>query len=311
MKFPLPLLQSCWIIAGPTASGKSALGIALAERIGGEVVSLDSMAIFREMDIGTAKPTLAEQQNIPHHLIDIVDPHEDFSTAQYLNCAIEVAQQIVERGHVPIFVGGTGLYLRAMLRGVFEGPPADWAYRQQLTEAASTQESDWLHRQLLQVDPVSAARLHPHDTRRLVRALEIQHITGEPASRLQQETPLPPEERPQHVYWLHPDRDWLYARINQRVDEMLQQGFEEEVCTLQRRQPPLSRTARQALGYRELLDWMDGNIPDRETAIELIKTRTRQFAKRQHTWFRNLVECQEIPLTSTPPLDTIINNWKI
>lgn len=296
MKFPVDVLQKCWFLAGPTAVGKSALSLHLAERLDGEIVSLDSMAIYRKMDIGTAKPDAAQQRQVPHHLIDVVDPHEDYSTSQYLEAALASCQEILARGRVPIFAGGTGLYLRAVLRGVFEGPPADWDFRNEMTAQAEGRSPDWLHQELAKVDPASAARLHPNDARRLVRALEIHHLTGQPASVLQQEHPLSEADRPRHVYWLHPPRDWLANRINRRVEQMFDLGLEREVRELLAASLPPGRTARQALGYRETIDWIEGRIPSLEETIDLIQTRTRQFAKRQHTWFRNLEECHEILL---------------
>lgn len=307
MKFPSDLLQKCWFIAGPTASGKTALGIELAQSISGEIVSLDSMAIFRGMNIGTAKPSKEEQARVPHHLIDVVEPHEDFSTADYLQHAVRACEEILSRHRTPVFVGGTGLYLRSVLRGVFAGPPADWNYRRQLEEQARLHETSWLHQQLLKVDPKSAQRLHPNDARRLIRALEIHHLTGEPASELQDEAALPEVLRPQHVYWLHPDRDWLYDRINRRVEQMMEQGLEAEVHDLLERTPPIARTARQALGYREIIDWIDGHIASREATVALIQTRTRQFAKRQHTWFRNLEECRELRVDPTDDTRTLLH----
>lgn len=296
MKFPVEILNQCWFIAGPTASGKSALGLQLAQEIGGEIISLDSMAIYRQMDIGTAKPSPDEMKIVPHHLIDIIEPHEDYSTAQYLTASLEACQAILNRGNIPIFVGGTGLYLRAILRGVFEGPPADWDYRRKLQDEARLENANWLHSQLHQVDAASAARLHPNDQRRLIRALEIHYLTGTPASVLQAEKPLPEGERPRNVYWLEPERDWLYRRINDRVDLMINRGLEREVRELLTGIPPIGRTARQGLGYREMIDWIEGRLPSLTDTVTLIQTRTRQFAKRQHTWFRNLVECNAIHL---------------
>ncbi len=312
MKFPQEVLQQCWFLAGPTASGKSSTGLLLAKAIDAEILSLDSMAVFRKMDIGTAKPTLADRDRVPHHLIDLIDPWEDFSTADYLSQSLAACQQILSRGKKPLFVGGTGLYLRAILRGVFEGPAADWDFRNRLEAQAATEAPDWLYRQLTLTDPVSANRLHQNDSRRLIRALEIQHLTGKTASEQHQQAPLPKQDQPTHVYWLHPDRDWLYERINQRVEEMFEAGLVEEVQHLLALEHPISRTAQQALGYRELLDWLNGSLASEEEAKELIKTRTRQFAKRQHTWFRNLEECQAITVApdtnATTLVQQILNN---
>ena len=306
MKFPLAILQKCWFLAGPTAVGKTATGLALATRQNAEILSLDSMAIYRGMDIGTAKPSSHDQQFVRHHLIDIVDPHEEFSTAQYFDRALQAAAEIHARGKTPLFVGGTGLYLRAILRGVFEGPPADWEFRAQTEARAQSQSPGWLHQQLTRVDPDTARKLHPHDVRRIVRALEIAHVTGQPPSVLRQEQPLPEADRPPHVFWLHPPRDWLYSRIDERVDAMFDAGLVSEVESLLQRDPPLGRTARQALGYREIIDWQERRIVSEQAARELIKTRTRQFAKRQHTWFRNLEECRAVELEPHRSLDELI-----
>lgn len=296
MTLPTDILLRCFVLAGPTACGKSATGLVLAERLDAEIVSLDSMQLYRGMDIGTAKPSPEDRRRVPHHLIDVLEPHEEYSLADYLRAAEAACRDILARGRTPLFVGGTGLYLRGLLRGVFEGPPADWEFRRLLEREAAEHESDYLHEKLQEVDPASAARLHPHDTRRLIRALEVHHLTGRPLSEQQEHGPRPPEDRPQHVYWLAPPRDWLYARINDRVDRMVEAGLVEEVRGLLSAEKPLSRTARQALGYKEIIDCLEENGSLAE-AVERIKTRTRQFAKRQHTWFRNLEECRAVEMT--------------
>ncbi|MFG0334040.1 MAG: tRNA (adenosine(37)-N6)-dimethylallyltransferase MiaA [Maioricimonas sp. JB049] len=296
MHFELRLLQRCWFIAGPTAVGKSALAIEIAARLGAEILSLDSMSLYRGMDIGTAKPSPHQRQRIPHHLIDILDPHEGCDVADYVERAHQAAADIDARGKVPLFAGGTGLYLRSILRGVFVGPSADPGFRKELEQKAARQPPGYLHEQLRQVDPASAARLHPNDQRRLIRALEIHHVTGRPASELHTQQPLPPADRPRHVYWLEPPRDWLYERINRRVDGMIAEGLVDEVRALLSRPQGLGRTARQALGYKEIIDHLEGRCTLDE-AIYAVKTRTRQFAKRQHTWFRNLEECTPIAVT--------------
>ncbi|MBV12254.1 tRNA (adenosine(37)-N6)-dimethylallyltransferase MiaA [Rubinisphaera sp.] len=304
MNVPPEILSQCWFLAGPTAVGKTETSLLLAERIDAEILSLDSMAIYRQMDIGTAKPTTAEQQRVPHHLIDIIDPDEVFSTAEYVRLATQVASEIVSRGRSPLFVGGTGLYLRSILRGVFEGPDADWEYRLQL-EAEEEDNPGCLHEKLKDCDPILAEKLHPNDLRRVIRALEVYHQTGIPLSAQQQQAARVPEETSGNVFWLHPERDWLYERINRRVDLMFEQGLVEEVRGLLERDPPPSRTALQGLGYKEMVEHLNGEMT-LEEAREMIKVRTRQFAKRQHTWFRNLPECQEIKVTGNQsPLDLV------
>lgn len=296
MRFPTEILKKCWFIAGPTACGKTATALALTERLPAEIVSLDSMAIYRNMDIGTAKPTAEERRRVPHHLIDVVDPHQDFSVSEYITTASDACHAILARDRVPIFVGGTGLYLRSVLRGVFEGPPADWELRKQLETTALKHGPLHLHQQLAEVDPETAARLHVNDQRRIIRALEVQKITGRPLSAQQQQSPLPADQRPDNVFWISPPRDWLYRRIDHRVEMMITAGLVEEVRNLLAHPQPLSHTARQALGYREIIEYLQGEATLDDT-INTIQTRTRQFAKRQHTWFRNLEECHELEIT--------------
>lgn len=291
----LDLLRRCWVLAGPTASGKSAVGLELAERIGAEILSLDSMAVYRGMDIGTAKPSETDRSRIPHHLVDLVEPHESFSVADFLAAAEVASSEIASRDRVPLFVGGTGMYLRSLMRGVFEGPGASPEVRQRLELEAASFGSEQLHERLRILDPVTAQRLHANDVRRVIRALEVAEVTGRPLSEQQSQPPLPLEQRPQQVYWLSPPRKWLHRRINDRVDWMMQAGLLEETERLLHRSEGLGQTARQALGYRELIDYIEGNI-SLDEAVELIKLRTRQFAKRQHTWFRNLEECRAIEI---------------
>lgn len=305
VRLPSSMLRRCWFLAGPTAVGKTELSLRLAEQLNAEILSMDSMAIFREMDIGTAKPDAAARSRVPHHLIDLADPSEEFSTAEYLKAAYVAVEEIRDRDKIPLFVGGTGLYLRSLLRGVFEGPAADWQFRKHLMDEAQREGATWLHARLAAVDPFSANRLHPNDERRIVRALEIYQLTGEPASAQQQQGPLPPEERPECVVWLHPRRDWLNERIHQRVDQMFEAGLVDETQRLLSRERSPGRTARQALGYREVIDWLEGRLESEDAARELICTRTRQFAKRQHTWFRNLAECHELPIQGTETADEL------
>lgn len=256
---------------------------------------MDSMAVYRRMDIGTAKPNAAEQSQAPHHLIDVAEPAEEFSVADYVERAWGAIVDIVDRGRTPLFVGGTGLYLRSMLRGVFEGPEADWELRRQLEESLKERGNDWLHQQLQEIDVPTATRLHPNDTRRVIRAIEVYRVTGKPMSEQHDQQPLPPEERPAAVLWIDPPRPWLHDRINRRVDMMMEQGLLEETQRLLQESPPPGRTARQALGYRELIAHIEDGVPLPDS-IEQIKTGTRQFAKRQHTWFRNLEECTSVPI---------------
>ncbi len=287
------MLAGCWCLSGPTAGGKSAVGIELARRINAEIISLDSMAVYRGMNIGTAKPSIAERQKVHHHLIDIFDPWEDFSVAQYLTLAAEAVQQIRSRGREPLFVGGTPLYLKALLRGLFSGPSADWDFRRQLEQVALRDGPTELHRRLSAIDPVAAAKLHPNDKRRLIRALEVHHRMGRPISEQQQQFNRPPSVDQRPVWVLDWPRERLRERIDQRVEAMFAAGLVDEVRDLLGSDRSLSRTAQQALGYREVIDHLaDKN--DLPTTIELVKLHTRQFAKRQLTWFRSLPECRWI-----------------
>ena len=288
-------VENCWFLTGATAVGKTRVGIALAQRIGAEIISLDSMAVYRGMDIGTAKPGPAEQAAVPHHLIDIVDPAEEFSVAQYLEAAYQVATDIRSRGREVLFVGGTPMYLKCLLRGLFEGPPANRELREELQSEAANLPPGVLHQRLEQVDPVAASLIHPNDTRRLVRALEVFRITGEPISHQQLEFE---EGRPAdqcRVFVLHRDREQQHRRIEERVDAMLAAGLVEEVRELTKDGQQLGRTASQAVGYREVLEFLAGDV-DEPTMVEKIKARTRRFAKRQGTWFRSLSECRWVEL---------------
>jgi tRNA dimethylallyltransferase len=287
--------QNCWYLTGPTASGKTAVGIALARLLDAEIISLDSMAVYRGMDIGTAKPTAAERALVAHHLIDVVEPSENYSVAQYRDAALRTVAEIKTRGREVLFVGGTPLYLKAMLRGIFEGAPADWNVRQRLIEEARS-DPQGLHRRLETVDPAAAARLHPNDTRRLVRALEIHEVMGRPISSLQQQFEAGRPAAECRVFALEWPRADLHERIDRRVEAMFAAGLVDETQRLVDAGCELGRTARQAVGYREVLEHIAGDL-DLLSTIELVKLRTRQFAKRQLTWFRSLSECRSVPVS--------------
>jgi tRNA dimethylallyltransferase len=298
MQIPGEILKRSWFLAGPTACGKSEAALALASRLGAEILSMDSMSIYRGMEIGTAKPSAAQRAIVPHHLLDQCEPHESFSVAQYLSAAREAARHVIDRGRVPLFVGGTGLYLRALLRGVFDGPQIPPETRRRIEADLVGASPQALHERLQAVDPQAARRIHANDTRRVVRALEVFIATGQPLSAQQRQVPLPPLDRPPTVFWLSPPRRWLYERIDRRVEKMFAHGLIDEVRRLLAGPLPLSHTARQALGYREVIAHLEQNLPLSET-IALVQTRTRQFAKRQHTWFRHLEECRPVAMTGT------------
>jgi len=287
------LATECWFLTGPTASGKTEVGVELAHLLNAEIISLDSMAVYREMNIGTAKPNAEERASVPHHLIDILDPNEQFSVSDYLTLAEKTVREIRNRGREVMFVGGTPLYLKAILRGIFSGPPADWEFRQRIENEVQEVGLDALHQRLMQVDPVSATKLHPNDKRRMIRALEFYTITGQPISHAQTQFE---EGRPAEdckVFALQWPRALLHERIERRVDQMFEQGFVDEVHGLLERYGELSRTASQAVGYREVIEHIQEDH-DIDATRERVKTRTRQFARRQETWFRGLSEVRSV-----------------
>ena len=288
------LTLSCWFLTGPTSVGKSKVGLALAKSLDAEVVSMDSMAVYREMDIGTAKLAPEDRAGIPHHLVDIIDPSDNYSLAQYVNEAADKIAEIHLRNKNVLFVGGTPLYLKAMLRGIFEGPPADQEFRMELQRKMQGKPPEALHNLLKKVDPISAKRLHPNDVKRVVRALEVYEKMKKPISAFQKQFDKgsPPEKC--NVYVLQMPRELLYARIDKRVDRMIYDGLLDEVKLLTKRTAPVSQSARQALGYKELFDYLEGKSTYSQ-AVEYIKQSTRNFAKRQETWFRGLSECRFIP----------------
>jgi tRNA dimethylallyltransferase len=301
---PRHALLDCWFLTGPTASGKTSVGVELAARIGAEIVSMDSMALYRRMDIGTAKPTDCERRAVPHHLIDVLEPHEEYSLAEYLAAAEDCVDEIRSRGREVLFVGGTPLYLKGLLRGIFRGPPADWDFRRGLEDESRREGPEALHRRLAEVDPEAAQRLHPHDTRRIIRALEVYASTGRPISSLQRQFQIGRPASACRVFVLDWPRDELYARIDCRVERMFAEGLVDEVRGLVSDPRGLSRTTRQAVGYREVIEHLEGGR-DLEETIALVKTHSRQFAKRQGTWFRSLSECRFVPVSGEMSPGTI------
>ncbi len=275
-------------VVGPTAGGKSALALALAQRLGGEIVSCDSMQIYRGMDIGTAKPTASERAAVPHHLIDIAEPETDFSVMDFVAAAEQATTDVLSRGRLPVFCGGTGLYLDSFLRGEeSETPGADAAVRAELESIARVNGNEYLHGLLQAADPESAAAVHPNNVRRVIRALEIYRTTGIPKSEWDRRSLERPARYAATVIGLeYTDRELLYARIEQRVDQMIAAGLVEETRALLARGVfERSRTAAGAIGYKELLPYCRGECT-LEEAVRELKTATRRYAKRQMTWFR-------------------------
>lgn len=289
---------SCVYLTGPTASGKSSVGVELARLLGAEIIALDSMTLYRGMNIGTAKPSAPEQAGVPHHLLDLLDPSEEFSQAEYAVAARCAVDDVLRRGKLPLFVGGTPLYLKTLLRGMFEGPPPDWDFRRALAEQARREAPDWLHRRVAEVDPAAAAKLHTNDERRLIRALEVYRGTGVRISEHQRHFDQPNEAARGRAFVLEWPRDELYRRIDARVDAMFAAGLVEEVRRLAAAPQGLGRTARKALGYREVLEFPTAPQPGGlNGVIAAVKMHTRQFAKRQLTWFRSLAECESIGIS--------------
>ena len=274
------------VVCGPTASGKTALGVELALLAGGEVVSADSMQIYRGMNIGTAKPTPAEMRGVPHHMLDVADPAEDYSVARYVADASACVEDILARGRLPILVGGTGLYIDHLVAGR-EFAPFSGRWREKLQARAAAQGVAPLYDELRRVDPQRAEKLHPNDERRILRALEVYRETGKPLSQWNaEEAARPPRYDAVTIALRWRDRERQRALIDQRVDEMVAQGLLEEVRTLLA-SVPRGATALQAIGYKEFLGVLDGTCTEAE-AIGMVKLRSRQYAKRQLTWLRHV-----------------------
>jgi len=292
--------NDCWFLTGPTAIGKTRVALTLAEHLNAEIISLDSMAIYRGMYIGTAKPGREQRQQVRHYLIDIIDP-----VARYMEDVERAIGHIQERGREVLFVGGTPLYLKSLLRGIFEGPPADWDFRQQIESELDTIGSRALHERLAALDPLTADKLHHSDTRRMIRALEVYRATGQPISHLQLQFEEGRAAEECNVFVLDRPRPEVHERINARVDEMFRQGLVGEVRNLTAGDRRLGRTASQAVGYREVIAHLEGETT-LEDAIDRVKTRTRRFAKRQGTWFRSLSECRFVPINDTDSAEEVI-----
>ena len=269
-------------LVGPTASGKTALALELAPRLGAEVVSADAMLVYRGMDIGTAKPTPEERALVPHHLVDLVDPGEDFSVARFQPLARAAINQVLGRGRLPLLVGGSGLYFHAVV-DQFVFPPTDAALRARLESEAAAGALPAMYQRLAGIDPAAAARIQPGNLRRVVRALEVIELTGRPFSSFRRAMDAPVSRYRLAVLGLDPGRETLRTRVAERVAAMAEAGLVEEVRRLATR--PLSRTARQALGYKELLDALEQGTPLQQ-ALDAVVRRTRAYARRQLAWFR-------------------------
>jgi len=274
------------ILAGPTASGKTSVSIDLAKRLGGEIISADSMQVYKYMDVGTAKISVEEMQGVKHHLIDVLDPKEDFNIVKFQNmvkCSIE---EIVKNGHIPILVGGTGFYIQSVIYDIdFNNEDDNSSVRKKLEEEYDAFGADFMHEKLKKIDIVSAQTIHKNNKKRIIRAIEYFLINNEPISshnEVQREKKSPYDYR---FFVLNPPRDILYERINKRVDIMVENGLVDEVKKLREMGLSTANISMQGIGYKEIIEYLDGLV-SLETAIENIKQNTRHMAKRQVTWFK-------------------------
>jgi len=279
LSMPMPIV----VILGPTGVGKTDVGVLAAEAAGAEIISADSIQVYREMDIGTAKPTVEQRSRVPFHLIDVANPDEQFNAARFQTLALSALRSIQERGGQVFIVGGTGLYIRALLDGFsLAPPPHDPLVRERLQAEAQTSGLETLYKRLQAVDPAAAARIHPNDAVRIIRALEVFELTGQPISNQQKRQTL---SQPMLKFGLTLPRAELYERIERRVDAMLSEGFLQEVEALLAKGYSASLSSMKSLGYKHLSDHLQGKCSFEE-AVDLLKRDTRRFSKRQMTWFR-------------------------
>lgn len=297
------------VICGPTASGKTRIGIEVAKSIGGEIVSADARQFYRLMDIGTAKPTSEERAEVPHHLIDFADINSQVSAADFREMAVKLIEIILSRGDTPIVVGGSGLYIRALEEGFFEGPGADHKYRRLLEYKIEKYGIEILYKKLKAVDPETAARLKPRDRSRIIRALEVYKAIGKGITQLQREGDYPSNDFYFIKVGIRWPREVLYERINRRVLAMVDAGLVEEVKTVYENLQRGSSLAHKALGYREFKRFLDGEY-DIDRAITLTQQHTRNYAKRQITWFKADPEIKWFDATKPGIVERIIEHYK-
>ncbi len=289
-------------ILGCTGGGKGATGRALAKLIGAEIVSVDSMKVYKRMDIGTAKPTAEQRLDVPHHLLDVVEPSEEYSVAQFVGDAERAIADITARGKHVLCVGGTALYIKSLSEGLFDGPSANDSIRNRLRQRAEQFGTAALHSELCRVDPEAGDRIHPNDLRRIVRALEVYELTGRPISELQTQW-----DRNRTVYdcvflGLRREKEEENRRCNARIKRMVEAGLVDEVRSLWLEKPPISSIARQALGYAEIIEYLEGRVI-LDDAIENIKINTRKFSKAQRTWFKRFRQTEWIDVTEGDTAD--------
>jgi len=292
------------LILGVTASGKGRLGFDLAQSIDAEIISIDSMKVYRRMDIGTAKPSRQARERIRHHLVDVVEPSDSFSVGAFLDAASDAIGRIQGRKKNIIAVGGTALYVKSLLYGLFEGPGNDEKIRDDLRARLEAEGPAKLHRELMAIDPVAAERINPNDARRIVRALEVYELTGKPISSFQKQWEHRRMKHDWTVIGLRREKADASGRINRRVKKMIDAGLVEEVKSLLREEKPLSQQARCAIGYAEIIDHLSGQITLQEAA-ELIKVHTRRLAKGQRTWFKTFREVNWLDIEADEPSERI------
>jgi len=305
MSSPKPIL----IIAGPTAVGKTDASILLAREWGAEIVSADSMQIYRGMDIGTAKPTPEQRALVYHHMIDIVDPSQPYSVGDYLRDARNAIDGILQAGGTPIVVGGTGLYIRALMRGLLHGPPADMELRERLLRKESENGEGALYADLARLDPEAAIKIHPNDLRRTVRALEVYYLRDRKISDLQKAHSFQEKAHAFRLLFLVRGRSELYPRIERRVDQMIEQGLEAEVKGLMLKRYSSGLISMQAIGYSHFIDYYNNRVSFDET-VELLKRDTKRFAKRQFTWFRREPDARWVDITGLETPGEIVQQIK-
>ena len=297
------------LILGVTASGKGRLGFDLAQKTDAEIISIDSMKVYRRMDIGTAKPLGEARERIKYHLVDVVEPSDSFSVGTFFDEASDAIEQVKDRGKNIVAVGGTALYIKSLLYGLFEGAGSDENVRSELREQAETEGLTELYRELMKIDAVAAERINPNDARRIFRALEVHRMTGKPISSFQKQWE---QSRMQHdwtIIGLRREKTDASGRINKRVKKMIAAGLVDEVKSLLAEEKPLSRQARCAIGYAEIIDHLNGKT-NLEEATELIKVHTRRLAKGQRTWFRTFEDVNWLNIEPDEPSERIFERAK-
>jgi len=292
------------MLIGCTASGKSRVGLELARRMGGEIVSIDSMKIYRRMDIGTAKPSAEARREIPHHLIDIVEPADSFNLGSYVAAADAAIRDIAARGKPVLAVGGTMMFVRGLVSGVFEGPPADPEFRQEIRARAAREGTATIHAELAKVDPQAAARIHPNDLRRIERALEVYHKNGTPISELQRQWEASRSSYDFRMVALRRPREQAHSRINARVHRMVEAGLVDEVRRLLAEPAGIGPQAAQAVGYAEIIAHLRGELT-LEEAVERIKINSRHLAKHQRTWMRHFRDLRYVDVTENDTVESV------